>query len=305
MKKYLLIGLSIILIGYGGNAIAEDMTVTLKDSSTGSGFSVKDSNGNVIARFRGDGYVGIGTTEPGNRFVVKDGKLTFGTSGGGYIHLSNSDSLGRPAVVFHNDSVQGGGELAFHGSASSANWGGNYVNRFVMVSNDKANGIGMVSYDDILFAAGSDGYNDIRVKIDNSGNVGIGTTNPTEKLYVSGNITATGSISQGSSRDLKEDISEISTDEAMKTLQYLSPIKYKYKADETKEEHLGFIAEDVPELVAAKDRKRLNPMDISALLTKVVQEQQRMIQEQQKTIESMMQKIQQLNTALSNPGKIM
>jgi hypothetical protein len=38
------------------------------------------------------------------------------------------------------------------------------------------------------------------------------------------------------------------------------------------EKHVGFIAEDVPELVAMKDRKSLSPMDIVAVLTKVVQE---------------------------------
>jgi hypothetical protein len=35
---------------------------------------------------------------------------------------------------------------------------------------------------------------------------------------------------------------------------------------------VGFIAEDVPELVATKDRKGLSPMDIVAVLTKVVQD---------------------------------
>ena len=37
---------------------------------------------------------------------------------------------------------------------------------------------------------------------------------------------------------------------------------------------MGFIAEDVPDLVATKDRKGLSPMDIVAVLTKVLQEQQ-------------------------------
>jgi hypothetical protein len=35
---------------------------------------------------------------------------------------------------------------------------------------------------------------------------------------------------------------------------------------------VGFIAEDVPDLVSTKDRKGLSPMDIVAVLTKVVQE---------------------------------
>ena len=45
------------------------------------------------------------------------------------------------------------------------------------------------------------------------------------------------------------------------------------------EQHIGFIAEDVPELVATKDRKGLSAMDIVAVLTKVVQEQQKVVQE--------------------------
>jgi len=40
---------------------------------------------------------------------------------------------------------------------------------------------------------------------------------------------------------------------------------------------VGFIAEDVPELLATKDRKGLSPMDIVAVLTRVVQEQQKTI----------------------------
>jgi hypothetical protein len=40
---------------------------------------------------------------------------------------------------------------------------------------------------------------------------------------------------------------------------------------------VGFIAEDVPALVARKDRKSLSPMDIVAVLTKVVQEQKQTI----------------------------
>jgi len=37
----------------------------------------------------------------------------------------------------------------------------------------------------------------------------------------------------------------------------LNPVTFKYKASE-EERHVGFIAEDVPELVATKDRKGMS-----------------------------------------------
>ena len=40
---------------------------------------------------------------------------------------------------------------------------------------------------------------------------------------------------------------------------------------------IGFIAEDVPELVATPDRKGLSAMDMVGVLTKAVQEQQQTI----------------------------
>jgi hypothetical protein len=56
-------------------------------------------------------------------------------------------------------------------------------------------------------------------------------------------------------------------------------VTYTYKADDTKEQHVGFIAEDVPDLVAKADRTAVSAMDVVAVLTKVVQEQQRTIAE--------------------------
>ncbi len=59
----------------------------------------------------------------------------------------------------------------------------------------------------------------------------------------------------------------------MDALSKLDPVKYNYKKD-SGETYVGFIAEDVPELVATKDRKGMSSMDVVAVLTKVVQEQQ-------------------------------
>ena len=75
-----------------------------------------------------------------------------------------------------------------------------------------------------------------------------------------------------------------------KTLENLKPVAFNYKEGD-QDLHVGFIAEDVPELVATSDRKGLESMDIVAVLTKVVQEQQRSISELQ-------EEIGQLKTAL-------
>jgi hypothetical protein len=67
-------------------------------------------------------------------------------------------------------------------------------------------------------------------------------------------------------------------------------VKFGYKKDVT-EKHVGFIAEEVPDLIATKDRKGLSPMDIVAVLTKVVQEQQ-------KAISTLYEKVSELEKTL-------
>jgi hypothetical protein len=105
--------------------------------------------------------------------------------------------------------------------------------------------------------------------------------------------TAGGVWTNASSRDLKENINDLTTEQAFDALDSLQPVTYNYRADK-EDEHVGFIAEDVPELVATKDRKGMSPMDVVAVLTKVLQEQQKISREQQKTIEGLKQEIAEL-----------
>jgi hypothetical protein len=111
------------------------------------------------------------------------------------------------------------------------------------------------------------------------GNIGIGKT-PTQPIdHSNGAYLSTGGVwTNASSRSYKQDITNLSTDEAKCALENLEPVKYAYKADPT-EHHVGFIAEDVPDLVATKDRKSLSSMDVVAVLTKVVQQQEKTIDE--------------------------
>ncbi len=129
-----------------------------------------------------------------------------------------------------------------------------------------------------------------RVVITKEGNVGIGNASPSERLQVTGNVAAFNFITP-SSRSFKENITDLSASEAVETLQNLTPVKFIYKVDSEKDQHVGFIAEDVPDLVANPDRNGLNAMDIVAVLTKVVQVQQKEIAALREEMKSLQQQI--------------
>jgi hypothetical protein len=96
----------------------------------------------------------------------------------------------------------------------------------------------------------------------------------------SGAYLASGTWTNASSRAYKHDIRELQGDQAEQTLAALNPVTFRYNGDDD-QQHVGFIAEDVPDLVAMKDRKGLSSMDIVAVLTKVVQEQREQIRQLQ------------------------
>lgn len=102
-----------------------------------------------------------------------------------------------------------------------------------------------------------------------------------------------GTWNPSSSRELKENIENLTAEEAMEALAGLEPVKYNYKEDK-EEPRVGFIAEDVPDLVAMKGRKTLGTVDILAVLTKALQEQQKLNREQQKTIDQLKKEIAEL-----------
>ena len=110
-------------------------------------------------------------------------------------------------------------------------------------------------------------------------------------------LTAGGHWTDASSREYKDDIQSLTTGEAMDTLKGLNPVKFAYKRDQS-ERHVGFVAEEVPDLIATKDRKGLSPMDIVAVLTKVVQVQQKTNEEQQAVIKILGEKLAQLEAKM-------
>jgi hypothetical protein len=75
-----------------------------------------------------------------------------------------------------------------------------------------------------------------------------------------------------SSSDFKEDINDLSIKEALEALEKLNPMKFVMKKDQERILQFGFIAEEVPDLAATADRKRVVNDNIVVMLTKVIKE---------------------------------
>jgi len=125
-----------------------------------------------------------------------------------------------------------------------------------------------------------------RITIDRDGNVGIGASRPDHPLEMASgaHVTAGGVWTNRSSRGGKENIEVLSSGDAIAAVMALQPVSFNYKVEQG-EDYVGFIAEDVPGLLASSDGKSLSTMDVVAALTKVVQEQQRRIDELETKIE--------------------
>ena len=124
-----------------------------------------------------------------------------------------------------------------------------------------------------------------RITIDRAGNIGIAVARPEHPLHVANGafLSAGGVWTNSSSRQDKTDIHALDTGEAISAVMALQPVSFRYRKD-AGESYLGFIAEDVPDLVATADRSGLSAMDIVAALTKVIQEQERRIAALEKTL---------------------
>lgn len=103
-------------------------------------------------------------------------------------------------------------------------------------------------------------------------------------ISANGDMFAT-SFNPISSRTKKDNIVDLASTKAATALRQLTPVEFVYKDDESAEQRVGFIAEDVPELVANGDRQSVPIMDVVALVTRVVKDQQQTIEQQQDTIQ--------------------
>ena len=187
-----------------------------------------------------DGEVGLGTASPQTRLHVETNSL------GASARYVNSNGGGFAGTEYFEGATQG----LFVGLDNGAN-----TSRINTV-NDYALSILTNGSERITFpAAGTDFITS------SSG----------------AHLTNTGTWADASSREYKQDIESLAVDRAKAALEALVPVSYRYRANPA-EEQVGFIAEEVPELVAMPDRKSLAALEIVAVLTRVVQDQERRIE---------------------------
>ena len=244
-----------------------DWRILINDSTGGgaSYFGVEDSSAGRIP-FR------IEANAPANALYVEDyGRVGLGTSTPAVeLHILDSDT---PTVRLDQDGS---------GGWTPQKWdvAGNETNFFIR---DATNG-SQLSFRIRPGAPSNSLY------LHGDGKVGIGTANPTQELHVEGSAFISGNLELGSSREIKNNIKSLGMEEALTTFAKLRPVKFQYKSAPD-EDSVGFIAEEVPDLVATNSRKSISTMDVVAVLTKVVQEQQAAIEELKKTIGQLQEQI--------------
>ncbi|MEK7478381.1 MAG: tail fiber domain-containing protein [Patescibacteria group bacterium] len=228
---------------------------------TGPAFVIGSSTATNLIVTNG-GLVGIGTASP-------DTMLTVGKSGGG----ANAGKL-----KFLSSNQQG--IIAIRES------GGTYGLDIGMNAST-----GNIMFDRVVNSVST---NVITIDRDTNGNVGIGNTNPLQKLDITGTIRQTGCITAGTlSANTSGDIL-CTSDERLKNiygyyqggldaLSTINPIRFSYKGEDFV--HVGFSAQNVksvlPEASALQNNGywSLDNTSIIALTVNAIKEQQKQIEE--------------------------
>ena len=212
-------------------------------------------------------------------------KLSISSSNEGYIAVCNSSGENRGALYVNNNK----GQLRIANSSGSS-----VVTAFAGNSDDGTINV-MNEYDNwTINMSGKAGTINLR----------DGSTTTIVCAGSTGNVKCV-SLTQTSSRKVKENIHELSLEEALKILELVA-VTFDYKVKEQGTDMRGFIAEDVadviPELVTNETEETpasLNYVEMIPYLQTVIKDQQETINNQQKRIDDLETRLKALEEKMN------
>ncbi len=286
-----------------------DVEGGLAVGATYSGTTAAPSNGAII-----EGLVGIGTSSPSTGLHVK------GAYPNGYATIERTGVNGAThagVMTINSDAkTTGDGIVLGFGALNSSSAAKQYAQVRMAISSPTAsseNGI-------LEFWTTNAGTTAEKVRIDNAGNMGIGTTSPGYTLDVNGTAHCTSGL-WSSDQQFKTDIDSIQN--ALAIIKQLKPKTYYFDTTNvwglnfpSAKQH-GFVAQDLeqvlPEIVATSSKpaevdssgnvvhpaltyKSVYYLELIAFLTKGIQEQQQKID----SLQSKANNQDSINSALQN-----
>jgi len=229
------------------------------DGYLGIGANASANHINIDAS---SGNVGIGTTSPGHTLDVDGGSIRV-QDVGQYIYFGSNSSV-------KVGTANGNSNDLYLGSADDINIESNYI-RFWRDGYYGSTEYGRLSFsDDSWLCTGSSSHY-----------LGIGTNNPTERLHVSGNILATGTVNASSDISLKDNITPIPN--AIDKVLQIRGVTFNRNDIEDNPRQAGVIAQEVEKVlpeVVSEDKDGIKSVaygNMVSLLIEAIKEQQEQI----------------------------
>ncbi len=119
----------------------------------------------------------------------------------------------------------------------------------------------------------------------NDGNVGIGTSNPAEKLHVIGNVQADDYLYK-TVREDKDHFVPFGIEQALTALSSMQPVIYGLENNPS-ENRFGLITEDISDLISTNGHEGMSSIYIITVLTRILQEQQERISDLERRLEAL------------------